>query len=125
MIEQTRRASGRNSQPSARFHPGGAIAICVRTAAQREKVASPLDGNSFGSALDLASAKLFECEFSVKLPTILGAGFSSVRRTPTRQLSVWPFLCETAIDDKIFARHSPCRESFLKALPNSAAREPR
>ena len=125
MIKQIRRASGRNSQPSVRSHPRDAIAIYVRTAAQRERVASSVDGNSFGSALDFASAKLFECDFSIKLPAILGAGFSSVLCTPSRQLSVWPFLYETAIDDKIFARHPPCRESFLKALPNSAAREPR
>jgi hypothetical protein len=63
--------------------------------------------------------------FSIKLPAILGAGFSSVLHTPSRQLSVWPFLYETAIDDKIFARHPPCRESFLEALPNCPAREPR
>src|SRR5215831_13289029 len=77
------------------------------------------------SVLDFASAKLFECDFSIKLPAILGVGFSSVLRTPSRQLSVWSFLYETAIDDKIFVRHPPCRESFLEALPNCAAREPR
>jgi hypothetical protein len=32
---------------------------------------------------------------------------------------------EAAIDDKIFARHPPCREPLLEASPNGAAREPR
>ena len=71
----------------------------------------------------LASAKLFECDFSIKLAAMLGAGFSSVLRTPSRQLSAWPYLYETAIDVKVFARHPPCREPFLEALPNGAARE--
>jgi hypothetical protein len=34
------------------------------------------------------------------------------------------FLYETAIDDKIFARHPPCRKPFLEPLSNSVPREP-
>jgi hypothetical protein len=31
------------------------------------------------------------------------------------------FLYQTAIDHQIFARHPPCRESFLEALPTQPA----
>src|SRR5262245_58523007 len=53
------------------------------------------------------------------------AAFRVGRDAPSRPPSVWPLLYEAAIDVKIFARHPPCREPFLEALPNGAAREPR
>jgi hypothetical protein len=45
----------------------------------------------------------------------------SVVGTPSGQLSVWPFLYETALGDKIVARHPACREALWPFTPQTGA----
>ena len=99
---------------------------CPGTANQRHKVRGlliPLTRNfSIESHFSPAPAGLFERGFISKAArNTRRQKFSGVVRAPSGTL----FIYEAAIDDKIFARHPPCREPLLEAPPNGAAREPR
>src|SRR5262249_61675676 len=110
---------------TARMNPGTVEPIGVAASSPRDSMTMPKDCWCRGRCQPANGDVLCRClsyDF-LQNPGARRAAFRVGGDAPSWPLSVWPFLYEAAIDVNVFARHPPCREPFLEALPNGAPRE--